>query len=156
MKKQYNTLLSMLLVAAALLAASFNVQAQAIEKAPQAEQTPSPATPLTTISFEEAEIDFGVVKEGELVSRTFTLKNTGTEPLILSNARGSCGCTVPEWPREAIAPGETASIKVDFNTTHKPGKRSQRVTITANTDPPQTFISLNGEVTPSDHAEHNH
>ena len=105
-----------------------------------------PQGPTTMINFEEFTYDFGSVEEGTLVRHTFTFSNTGDEPLILSDAKGSCGCTVPKWPREAIAPGETASITVEFNSKNKRGKRNQRVTITANTYPPQTFVYLMGEV----------
>jgi hypothetical protein len=105
-----------------------------------------PAGPTTVMSFGETEFDFGTVNDGEKVSHTYTFKNTGDEPLILSNAKGSCGCTVPQWPREPIAPGGEGEITVEFNSKGKKGKRNQKVTITANTNPPQTFIYLKGEV----------
>jgi hypothetical protein len=106
----------------------------------------APIGPTTTVTFDESQISFGTIPEGEVVNQVFTFKNTGTEPLILSDARGSCGCTVPAWPKEPIAPGETGEITVQFNSAAKKGKRSQKVTITANTNPPQTFIYLTGEV----------
>ncbi len=111
-----------------------------------------PTGPVTTLEFEETTYDFGAVEEGAIVSHVFTFTNTGDEPLILANAKGSCGCTVPAWPREPIMPGETASFTVKFNSKNKNGKRNQRVTLTANTNPPQTFIYLKGEVIPWDEA----
>ena len=63
--------------------------------------------------------------------------------------RGSCGCTVPQWPREPIPVGESNSITVEFNSKGKKGPRNQKVTITANTNPPQTFVALVGEVNPA-------
>ncbi len=116
---------------------------------PAAAQPAAPAGPTTTMTFEETEFDFGTVNEGEKVSHTYTFTNTGDEPLILSNAKGSCGCTVPSWPREPIAPGATGEITVEFNSKNKKGKRNQKVTITANTNPPQSFIYLKGDVTPA-------
>lgn len=113
---------------------------------PTATQTDVPAGPTTVMSFEATEFDFGTVQDGEKVAHTYTFKNTGDEPLILSNAKGSCGCTVPQWPREPIAPGAEGEITVEFNSKGKKGKRNQKVTITANTNPPQTFIYLKGEV----------
>ncbi|WP_367391322.1 DUF1573 domain-containing protein [Lewinella sp. LCG006] len=104
--------------------------------------------PITEISFTETTFDFGTVEEGTIVTHVFTLTNTGQEPLVLTDAKGSCGCTIPQWPREPLAPGETASITVEFNSKNKMGKRNQRVTVTANTDPAQSFIYLTGEVTP--------
>jgi hypothetical protein len=113
---------------------------------PSAQTPDAPVGPTTTVTFDESQISFGTIQEGEVVNQVFTFKNTGTEPLILSDARGSCGCTVPAWPKEPIAPGETGEITVQFNSAAKKGKRSQKVTITGNTNPPQTFIYLTGEV----------
>lgn len=105
-----------------------------------------PTGPLTEITFTETEFDFGTVAEGEKVKHVYKFKNTGSEPLILSNAVGSCGCTVPQWPREPIAPGATGEVLVEFNSQGKAGDRNQKVTVTANTNPAQTFISLKGKV----------
>lgn len=110
----------------------------------------APTGPTTTMTFDESEFQFGSVDEGEVVSHTFSFKNTGSEPLIISNAKGSCGCTVPQWPREPIAVGETGSVTVEFNSKGKKGPRNQKVTITANTTPPQSFIALVGEVIAKD------
>jgi len=108
-----------------------------------------PTGPTTVLEFAETEFDFGTVDEGEKVSHTFSFKNTGNEPLIISNAKGSCGCTVPKWPKEPVAPGESGEVTVEFNSKNKKGKRNQKVTLTANTEPAQTFIYLKGEVNPA-------
>lgn len=113
-------------------------------------QPAAPVGPLTTLTFEETTFDFGEVMEGEKVVHNYKFTNTGKEPLIISNAKGSCGCTVPAWPREPIAPGDTGEIKVQFDSKGK-GKvggnnQSKKVTITANTDPAQTFLTIKGKV----------
>lgn len=112
--------------------------------------TQVPTGPTTEMTFEETEFDFGTINEGEQVTHTYKFKNTGKEPLILSDAKGSCGCTVPEWPREPIGPGGSAAITVKFDSKGKRGKKSQKVTITANTNPPQSFIYLNGDILPAE------
>lgn len=132
-------------------AARESVENIAVQPANQTVQPPVqpaavPTGPTTTMTFEATEFDFGTVQDGEKVSHIYKFKNTGTEPLILSDAKGSCGCTVPKWPREPIAPGAEAEIVVEFNSKNKKGKRNQKVTITANTNPPQAFIYLKGEV----------
>lgn len=99
------------------------------------------------IEFEEEVFDFGDIAEGEVVEHIFTFKNTGNNPLIISKATGSCGCTVPEWPREPIAPGQTGELKVKFNSKGKNGEQDKKVTIQANTIPNQTFIRIVGSVT---------
>ncbi|MEL7119020.1 MAG: DUF1573 domain-containing protein [Bacteroidota bacterium] len=133
-------------------------------EAPQSPNTVQPVTneavnnssipegPTTTVAFEEERFDFGEVNEGEVVSHLYTFKNTGSEPLIISRAKGSCGCTVPKYTTDPIAPGEEGSMVVEFNTRGKRGRKSQKVTITANTNPPQTFIYIEGNVIPADGA----
>ncbi len=105
-----------------------------------------PTLPITIIEFAEPSYDFGTIESGDIVSKVFTFTNTGDEFLVLSNAKGSCGCTVPQWPKDPIAPGETASITVEFDSKNKKGLQSKRVTITANTDPAQFFLTVKGEV----------
>ncbi len=110
----------------------------------QAEQVP--AGPTTTIEFEETTFDFGTIKQGDKVTHIFKFRNAGNEPLIISNAKATCGCTVPNWPKEPIPPGETGEIEVVFNSKGKSNKQNKKVTITANTNPPQSFVYLKGFV----------
>ncbi len=110
------------------------------------EEPAAPAGPTTVVTFDELEFDYGIVDAGEKVQHTYKFKNTGSEPLIISNAKGSCGCTVPSWPKEPIPVGGTGEIDVVFDSKGKKGKQSKRVTITANTDPVQTFLTIKGEV----------
>ncbi|TAK40617.1 MAG: DUF1573 domain-containing protein [Saprospiraceae bacterium] len=113
-----------------------------------ATQPTAPTGPTTTAKFVETEFNFGKVKAGEKVSHEYKFTNTGKEPLVISNAKGSCGCTVPQWPKEPIAPGASSSILVEFDSKGKSGAQTKQVTITANTDPPQSIIYIKGEVTP--------
>ena len=67
---------------------------------------------VPVISFKENSIDFGDIVQGQKVEHTFVLTNTGKQPLIISNVAATCGCTVPSWPKEPVAPGKSAEIKV--------------------------------------------
>jgi hypothetical protein len=98
--------------------------------------------PVSEIKFEKDTFNFGEVLEGEKVSHSFVFTNTGDNELLISNARGSCGCTVPEWPKEPIAPGKTGKIDVVFNSEGKPGNAIKSVTVNTNTEPAthQLFI----------------
>ena len=115
-----------------------------------ANATEEPAGPTTSIEYTETTHDFGEAMEGEKVRHVYAFTNTGTEPLVISNAKGSCGCTVPDWPREPIAPGAAGEIVVEFDTKGKgsvEGKpQTKRVTVTANTDPVNTFLTITGKV----------
>lgn len=106
----------------------------------------APDQPTTTVSWDKEEHDFGNIKEGDKVNTSFTFTNTGSEPLIISSAKGSCGCTVPQWPKEPIAPGGTGSIDVEFNSKNKPGNQVKTVTIQANTDPNPIRLKIKAEV----------
>lgn len=113
---------------------------------PQADPN-APTGPTTTMVFEDGQVyDYGTIVAGEKVKYSYKLKNTGSEPLIISNCKGSCGCTVPVCPTAPIAPGETAEIPVEFDSKGKNGPDTKTVTITANTNPSQTILTIKGEV----------
>jgi len=109
-----------------------------------------PAGPLTTVSFPETIYDFGEIQEGEKVTHVYKFTNSGSNPLLISNAKGSCGCTVPDWPREPIPPGGAGEIRVQYDSKGKgtvEGRaESKRVTITANTDPANSYLTIKGKV----------
>ena len=102
--------------------------------------------PITDITFDETEFTFGKVKAGDIVQHIFRFTNAGDEPLVLSNAKGSCGCTVPSWPKDPIPPGGSGAIVVQFDSKGKSGPQTKQVTITANTDPAQSIFYIKGEV----------
>ena len=102
----------------------------------------------TTVQFAETEFKFGSIHEGDKVQHVFMLKNTGTKPLIIANAWGSCGCTVPEYPKEPIAPGAESQVKVTFNSTGKHGEQHKSVTMQMNTIRHNEEVFLSGEVLP--------
>lgn len=97
------------------------------------------------ISFEEEVIDYGTIEQGADGVREFIFTNTGKSPLIISNAVGSCGCTVPTWPKEPIKPGEKASIKVKYDT-KRVGPINKSVTITSNASEPTKILRIKGTV----------
>jgi hypothetical protein len=108
--------------------------------------TDVPAGPTTTIKYENNEFDYGFIDEGEVVKHIYKFTNTGDVPLVISNCKGSCGCTVPTWPKEPVPPGGQGEIKVEFNSKGKPGPQRKQVTVTANTTPTETFLVIKGEV----------
>jgi|TARA_B110000046_G_scaffold154569_1_gene164563 hypothetical protein len=98
------------------------------------------------IAFEKDVHDFGKMKQYGNASTEFKFTNTGTEPLIISNARGSCGCTVPSWPKTPIKPGESAAIKVKYDS-KRIGPINKSVTITSNaSNEPNTVIRIKGSI----------
>ena len=100
----------------------------------------------TVMTLDKKEHDFGTIKQGDQVECAFKVTNTGNQPLILEEAHGSCGCTVPDYPKDPIPAGESRDIKVKFNSTGKKGKQSKTVTITANTEPIQTIVTIHAMV----------
>jgi hypothetical protein len=101
------------------------------------------------IEFSKEVHDYGNIKYDGDPYCSFEFKNTGNEPLIISNAKGSCGCTVPEWPKEPIAPGAKGAIRVKYDT-KRPGPINKSVTITSNAiNSPDMIIRIKGEVGPA-------
>lgn len=113
-------------------------ESEKIEKAEQLDPT--------SIEFTETEYDFGTVVEGDQVEHSFEFKNTGDKELIIVDAKGSCGCTVPTFPEEPIMPGETGKIDVVFNSDKRVGEVKKSVTVIANTNPSKTVVYLVGKV----------
>jgi hypothetical protein len=109
-----------------------------------------PEGPLPVISFEKTEHDFGTIKEGEVVSYSFTFKNTGEAPLIISQVQPSCGCTVPDWSKDPIPVGGEGFVKVEFDSNGKPNVQNKSVTVTANTWPQITTLRFKAMVIPKD------
>lgn len=106
------------------------------------------ATEVSVIKFESDTFNFGEVVEGERVSHAFKFTNTGKNNLIITNAAGSCGCTVPEWPKAPIPPGGSGSIDVVFNSEGRPGTANKTVTVYANTEPATYKLYVKGNVKP--------
>ena len=98
------------------------------------------------LEFAETEYLFGEVDEGTVVRHSFPFTNTGRAPLLITDARSTCGCTVPNYPKEPVAPGASGEIEVVFNTSHKYGRQRKPVTISANTYPAMTTIYVDGTV----------
>lgn len=96
--------------------------------------------------FEKEVYDFGEIKDGEKVTYDFKFKNIGNSPLIISSATATCGCTIPEYPKEPVAPGAEGLIRVVFNSAGKAGMQNKIISITANTVPSLTELNILGNV----------
>ena len=111
-------------------------------------QAQAPAS-KADIQFTDESHDFGNIHEGTQAAYEFKFKNTGTEPLVLTDVHASCGCTTPEWPKEPVAPGATAVIKAIYNSTGRPGQFSKSITVTSNAASGQKILTFRGIVEPS-------
>ncbi|HJN63489.1 MAG TPA: DUF1573 domain-containing protein [Flavobacteriales bacterium] len=116
-----------------------------IEEAKQ-EQIEEPSS-NATIDFESKVYDYGVLEHNGNGDGEFIFTNNGTEALLIKNAKGSCGCTVPTWPREPIMPGETSKIGVKY-ATNRVGKFTKTITLTTNASKKPAILTIKGEVTP--------
>ena len=133
---------------------SNGVKAIRSEGGPNAALIRNPATadmPLDTnqlakIVFEEDEFDFGTIKKGDIVEDKYKFTNTGKVPLLILNARSSCGCTTPAWPEDPIPPGGTGEITAKFNSDGRTGDQKKLIMVTANTYPNETRVKLQAHV----------
>lgn len=102
---------------------------------------------LPRITFDSTQLSLGHIIQGAQVQKTYTFTNTGGSPLVITDVRSSCGCTVgKDWPKQPIAPGEAGSISVTFNSEGRSGRQEKTITVVANTTPPSTVLTLIGEV----------
>ena len=117
---------------------------------PQSNAQQQPNMPKTSIRFDKELHDFGEVDANTDNPYSFTFTNTGKEPLLITNAKGSCGCTVPSWPKDPIMPGQKGQIDVVFRPSKgQAGKPQEKtVTVTANTEPVNTVVRIKAKVKP--------
>ncbi len=101
---------------------------------------------LPEIKFEEEVYDFGKMTQGERVSHDFIFKNIGSKNLVISGANGSCGCTIPQWPKEPIKSGVESKINVVFNSEGKSGYQEKTITLVTNCEPATRILKIKAEV----------
>ena len=101
---------------------------------------------VPVMTFEVTKHDFGNMVEGDVLETIFKFKNTGKSSLIITNARASCGCTIPDYSREPIAVGDEGEIKVKFNSRGKHGKQNKRITLTTNTEKGKELLYVLADV----------
>jgi hypothetical protein len=140
--KQFNAMNKLLFTFFALL---FSVSVMAQQAGTKTASQNGPK-----ITFQETEYSFGDIQQGQKVEHIFTFKNSGTEPLILSNVKTSCGCTATDWPRDPVAPGASDEIKVVFNSAGKMGRQNKVVTVVSNAVNSQEKVKLVGNVLPKE------
>jgi hypothetical protein len=112
---------------AIVLMATFQLAAQATPT----EATPAAPASKAVLTLASDVVDYGTIDQGSEPLRLAKFTNTGTEPLIISGAKGSCGCTVPNWPKDPIMPGETSQIEIRYDT-KRVGAINKTVTVTSN------------------------
>lgn len=96
------------------------------------------------LTFKTVIIDYGIIEKNADPLRKFSFKNTGDEPLLIINAKGSCGCTVPQYPTEAISPGQSSEIEVRYDT-KRVGVFKKTITVTSNSEE-SIILTIMGEV----------
>jgi hypothetical protein len=134
----------------AVLIMSAPVFSQTSEPTPQKTDEVKKDNPnAPEITFESEVHDYGTIKQGADGTCEFKFKNTGKDPLVISNARGSCGCTVPTWPKEPILKGQTGVIKVHYDT-KRVGAFTKTVTLTSNAKNDTKVLTIKGLVEASD------
>tara|TARA_B110000467_G_C18106471_1_gene360063 strand:- start:95 stop:577 length:483 start_codon:yes stop_codon:yes gene_type:complete len=139
MNNSTDKMMKKVLLAVALMIGVCSVQAQ--EKV----LVPEEKTGGAQMKFETSVVDYGTIEHKADGARKFIFTNIGDAPLIISNARGSCGCTVPTWPKEPIAPGATAEIGVKY-ATNRVGKFTKTITLTTNATEKLKTLTIKGEV----------
>lgn len=110
--------------------------------------TPIEEGELSEMTFSKKTFDFGSVNQGDIVSTQFEFTNSGKKDLIITEAVGSCGCTVPDYSKDVIKPGEKGKIKVSFNSTGKSGMQNKTVTLSVNTKNGTEILNIKANVIP--------
>lgn len=121
--------------------------AEAVHNPVSANQ-PVDTNQFARIRFDEPDFNFGTVNEGEKVEHVFYFTNTGKIPLLIATASSSCGCTVPEWPKDPIPPGGRGELRATFNTAGRDGEQKKLIKVLSNAYPNETKLMVRGIVNP--------
>jgi hypothetical protein len=117
---------------------------------PETNKALTPAPPADgkypEMTFATTKHDFGLINQGDRVTYSFSFKNTGKADLIITSAKGSCGCTIPQYPKEPIKPGASGKIEVSFNSSGKHGEQHKSVTLTTNTAKGQEMLNITASI----------
>lgn len=140
------------LIYIALFMGAFSVQAQDAKTSQPAQAETKPNPNAAEITFEKDVHDFGTIPFEGNGNYDFKFTNTGKDPLVITNAAGSCGCTVPKWPKEPILKGQTGVINVHYDT-KRPGPFTKTVTITSNAKTASKMITIKGTVESKEQTE---
>ncbi|MBO6200992.1 MAG: DUF1573 domain-containing protein [Chryseobacterium sp.] len=103
--------------------------------------------PLTTIAFSETNHSFGDIKKGEKVEHIYEVTNTGTNPLIISNVKPGCGCTVPDFTKEPILPGKKGKITLHFDSTNFDGAVNKAADVFVNVEKAPVRLTFSANIT---------
>lgn len=122
------------------------ISPEVVNNPASASGSPSDPNAVPEFTFEKDTHDFGVIQQGEKVTYAFKFKNTGKAPLVISSASATCGCTVPEYTKTPIQPGEEGFITVTFDSSGKSGMTSKSVTIIANTIPNTKVLTVSADI----------
>ncbi len=139
-----------LLVATCFMACKKNAASKVKEEnVVKAKQRDYKSSLLPIASFDKEVHDYGMITEGDVVVTSFVVTNTGKSDLIISNAKATCGCTIPVWPKKPIAPGASEKIEVKFNSRGKKNKQSKTITLTTNTVNGKETLVIKGQIIPN-------
>lgn len=134
-----------------VIADTEKAMANPVQQTPEASQVNKPVDgKYPKIQMNKMEHDFGTITSGDKVETEFIIKNIGEADLVIIDAVGSCGCTVPEKPKEPIKPGSSAPIKVSFDSTGKSGQQSKTVTLTTNTELGKENFTIKANILPKE------
>lgn len=135
----------MMALALLMFAVSAFAQTEETTKKAEAQQEQQETVEGPMLKFEATTVDYGEIEQNSDPYRVFKFTNVGSEPVVIKNAKGSCGCTVPDAPKEPILPGETGEIKVRYDT-KRVGPFTKTVTLTTNESNPMRTLVIKGKV----------
>lgn len=108
----------------------------------------APAGPSTSVAFSESDFKFGKIKKGDKVEHVYEVTNTGTNPLVISEVKPACGCTVPDYTKDPILPGQKGKITLKFDSTNFDGMVTKQAEVFANVEKSPILLTFSADIQP--------